>query len=67
MSSFNMAHEIIPFAVFFVVFGIPILWVLLSSRSHGGAKFGWLIVTLFFSWIGFAVFLITTQATKNRS
>jgi len=37
------------------------LFVLFSSRSQGGAKFGWFLITLFFSWLGFAVFLISTQ------
>lgn len=45
----------------------PIIWVLLSRRSHGGAKFGWFMVILFFSWLGLAVFLIVTQAQRNRS
>ena len=67
MSSPSMLQEIVPFVIFFLIIGIPVIWVLLSSRSHGGAKFGWFIVTLFFSWIGLAVFLIATQATKNRS
>lgn len=47
-------------------FILPPIWVLLSGRSHGGAKFGWLLVTLFFSWLGLAVFLIVTQALENR-
>jgi hypothetical protein len=48
------------------VYLAPILWVLLSSRSHGGAKLGWFMVVLFFSWLGLAVFLIVTQAPRNR-
>jgi hypothetical protein len=44
----------------------PVIWVLSSSRSRGGAKFGWFIVVLFFSWIGLAVFLIVTQSPQNR-
>jgi hypothetical protein len=44
----------------------PIIWVLSSSRSRGGAKFGWFIVVLLFSWLGLAVFLIVTQALRNR-
>ena len=46
---------------------MPILWVLFSGRSHGGAKFGWFIVVICFSWIGLAAFLILTQSTKNAS
>ena len=41
------------------------LFVLFSSRSHGGAKFGWFIVTLLFSWLGFAIFLIVTQKPQK--
>jgi len=43
------------------------LFVLFSSRSQGGAKFGWFLITLFFSWLGFAVFLITTQKPERLS
>jgi hypothetical protein len=58
-------QEVIPFAIVFVIYGIPILWVLFSGRSRGGAKFGWFIVVLMFSWLGFAVFLIATQKSKS--
>jgi hypothetical protein len=44
----------------------PVIWVLLSGRSRGGAKLGWFLVVLFFSWLGLAVFLIVTQALRNR-
>ena len=45
----------------------PILWVLLSSRTRGGAKLGWFLVVMFFSWLGLAAFLIVTQAPRNRA
>jgi uncharacterized membrane protein len=48
------------------VYLTPILWVLLSRRSHGGAKLGWFLVVLFFSSLGLAVFLIVTQASRNQ-
>ncbi|MFM6993010.1 MAG: hypothetical protein ACKOWD_17430 [Rhodoferax sp.] len=48
--------------IIFTVYVLPIIWVLASGRSHGGAKFGWFIVVVFFSWLGFAVFLTFTQA-----
>ena len=43
------------------------LFVLFSRRSEGGAKFGWFLITLFFSWAGFAVFLILTQRPKEKT
>jgi len=63
--------EAIPFvgllvALLVLVYFIPPIWVLFSSRSRGGAKFGWFIVAACFSWLGLAVFLIVTQASRNR-
>jgi len=52
--------------IVFVIYLVPIIWVLISSRSQGGAKFGWFIVVLFFSWLGLAAFLIITQAHKRE-
>jgi hypothetical protein len=52
--------------LFFMIFVVPILWVLFSRRSYGGSKFGWLIVVSLFSWLGLAVFLIATQSPKNK-
>ena len=40
--------------------------VLLSTRAEGGAKFGWFLITMFFSWPGFAVFLILTQKPSRH-
>ena len=51
--------------IFLAVLLLPIVCVLFSSRSHGGAKFGWFLVVLFFSWLGFAVFLILTQKSRD--
>ena len=52
--------------LFALIYLTPIIWVLVSGRSHGGAKFGWFLVIIFFSWLGFAAFLIITQASKDR-
>jgi hypothetical protein len=62
-------HEAIPFVILLVALSVylaPTIWVLASSRSRGGAKFGWFIVSLCFSWLGLAAFLIFTQASRNR-
>ena len=44
---------------------LPIIHVLVSSRSHGGAKFGWFLAVFLFSYLGYIVFLIVTQSTKD--
>ena len=66
MTTHSMLQEIIPFVIFLAIFGVPVIWVLVSGRSRGGAKLGWSILALFLSWIGLAAFLIVTQAPKNR-
>ncbi|HBV76931.1 MAG: hypothetical protein ACTJGW_15635 [Vibrio casei] len=44
----------------------PAVHVLISKRSHGGAKFAWFLITAFTSWIGYVVFLIVTQKNKDK-
>jgi hypothetical protein len=48
-----------------LIYLTPFIWVLASDRSRGGAKFGWFLVTFFFSWLGLAAFLILTQPSKD--
>ena len=67
MNSLSWWQEAIPFVIFFVLYLAPIIWVLSSRRSRGGAKVGWFIVALCFSWLGLAVFLIVTQAPQDRA
>lgn len=70
MRSLSVWQEMIPFSIFGVIgvcWVFPLLFVLVSGRSQGGAKFGWFLMYLFFSWVGFAVFLIVTQHLKPPS
>ncbi len=46
---------------------VPLIHVVFSSRSHGGAKFGWFLGVLFFSWLAYIVFLIITQKTVDQN
>jgi len=54
---------IIIVTIFIIVF--PLIHVLASKRSHGGAKFGWFMAVFFFSWLAYIVFLIATQPQKD--
>lgn len=49
-----------------LLFVVPPILVLASKRSHGGAKFGWFILAVCFSWLAFAGFLIMTQNNKDN-
>lgn len=53
------------FAIILILTIFPFLHVLFSGRSDGGAKLGWLIAVLCFSWIAWAIFLIVTQRDYN--
>lgn len=44
---------------------LPMIHVLVSSRSRGGAKFSWFLAVFIFSWLGYIVFLIATQSAKD--
>jgi hypothetical protein len=66
MSNDEILALSIALLIIFIIYLVPIIWVLVSGRSHGGAKFGWFLVTVFFSLLGFAAFLIITQASKDR-
>ena len=66
-SSSDVPALVVVLLLILLVYGTPIIWVLVSDRSHGGAKFGWFLVTVAFSWLGLAAFLIITQASKDRS
>lgn len=49
--------------ILFILF--PLIHVLASGRSHGGAKFGWFAAVFLFSWLAYIIFLIATQSAKD--
>lgn len=57
---------LIVFVIIFVIL-LPPIHVLVSSRSHGGAKFGWFAAVLLFSWLAYIAFLIATQPAKDAT
>jgi hypothetical protein len=44
---------------------LPLVHVVVSSRSYGGAKFGWSLAVLFFPLLGYIIYLIVTQPAKK--
>ncbi|WP_414829658.1 hypothetical protein [Alteromonas sp. H39] len=46
---------------------VPVFLTGFSTRAKGAEKAGWLILTLFTSWIGYAVFLMVTQIMRGAS
>lgn len=45
----------------FVLLVLPVILVLVSSRANESAKYFWFVTTLFFSWLGYAMFLLRTE------
>ena len=60
MGSFSIWHWVV-----LLFFYWPVVHVLVSQRSSGGAKVGWTVITILLSYLGWAIFLIATQ--KNRA
>ena len=48
-----------------IVLALPLLHVVISSRSHGGAKLGWSLAVIFFPLLGYIIYLIVTQPAKE--
>lgn len=55
------------FLVFLGFCLVPVFLTGFSTRAKGAEKAGWLILILFTSWIGYAVFLIATQKMRGAS
>jgi hypothetical protein len=52
--------------VLFIVYWLPIIWVLASDRTSGLAKFVWFLVTVTFSWLGLVAFLLLAPRAGGR-
>lgn len=52
--------------VVFIIYWLPVIWVLASDRTEGAAKFAWFIVAFVFSWVGLIAFLLLTPPRGNR-
>lgn len=50
----------------FILLIVPALHVVSSPRSRGGAKVGWFILMILFSWLAYPVFLIVTQKELDK-
>ena len=63
------SREIMYQVLLFILIIIPALHVIASPRSRGGAKVGWFILMVLFSWLAYPFFLIVTQKEldKNRA
>lgn len=61
-----MGVSIWQIVILFVLFW-PLIHVIFSNRSHGGAKFGWALAAFLFSWLVYIVFLIVTQSNKDKN
>jgi hypothetical protein len=44
--------------VLFIIYWLPVIWVLASNRTSGVEKLAWFLATLFFSWVGLVAFLL---------
>lgn len=53
-------------AVVFVML-VPPMLVLLSERSRGAAKVGWVVATCCLSWLAYAIFLACTRPRQRPS
>lgn len=55
---------IIPLAIIWL---IPVVVILLSSRCTGGEKIAWLIAVFWISWFAFIFYLLLAPLNDSRS
>ena len=65
MGSIGIWQLLILLIVVFPV--IPLLLTAFSKRANGAQKVGWVILIVFTSWIGYAIFLIVTSFMNTQS
>jgi hypothetical protein len=51
--------------IVFVLYSLPAIFVLFSSRVKGWKKVGWVVVSLWFWFIGYILFLLITKKPEN--
>jgi hypothetical protein len=49
-----------------IVWLIPLIVILLSSRSSGGEKVAWLLAVIFISWFAWIFYYLLAPLTNNR-
>lgn len=59
------------FGLFILIIGafvwlIPLVAILLSSRSSGGEKVAWLLAVIFVSWFAWIFYLLLAPLKSNR-
>ena len=59
------------FGLFFLIIGafvwlIPLVAILLSSRSSGGEKVAWLVAVIFVSWFAWIFYLLLAPLKSDR-
>jgi hypothetical protein len=53
--------------ILFVLYTLPTIFVIFSSREKGWRKVGWVVVTLWFWFIGYILFLLITKKPENSN
>lgn len=49
-----------------ILYLIPILWILFSSKVRGGEKLAWLLAVIFVSWFAWIFFLLLAPLNDQK-
>ena len=66
IAEISILQVLILLVVVIIVIG-PAIHILLSKRSHGGAKFGWFLAAIIAPVIAYITFLVITKPTDEQS
>lgn len=58
--------EIIFFPFIFIIWLLPILLIMLSSKTQGGEKLAWILLVIFVSWFAWIFYLLLAPLKQPR-
>lgn len=58
--------EILVFPFIFIIWLIPVILILLSSKTSGGEKLAWVLLVIFVSWFAWIFYLLLAPLKQPK-
>ena len=52
-------------AIIFLIWWLPVILILISSKTRGGEKLAWLLLVIFVSWFAWIIYLLLAPLNKK--
>lgn len=58
--------EILVFPFIFIIWLIPVILIILSSKTSGGEKLAWVLLVIFVSWFAWIFYLLLAPLKQPK-